>query len=101
MIVSVPNADKKRSGEFKQYTILSSLYVYADTNMAGTRIVCPIYTVYLGGARSDLVAWWLARQTLKPADQDRFLGGHLLNIVFLLLLFQLYNNELLPTSNIN
>ena len=30
--------------------------VYANTNMAGTRIVCPIYTVNLGGARSDLVA---------------------------------------------
>ena len=30
--------------------------VYANTNMAGTRIVCPIYMVYLGGARSDLVA---------------------------------------------
>ena len=26
MIVSVPNTDKNRSGEFKQYTILSSLY---------------------------------------------------------------------------
>ena len=30
--------------------------VYANTNMAGTRIVCQIYTVNLGGARSDLVA---------------------------------------------
>ena len=29
---------------------------YANTNMAGTRIVCPIYTVNLGGARPDLVA---------------------------------------------
>ena len=27
-----------------------------NKNMAGTRIVCPIYTVNLGGARSDLVA---------------------------------------------
>ena len=55
----------------------------------------------MGGARSDLVAEWLARRTLKPADQDRFLGGHLSNIAFFLLLFQLYNNELLPTSKIN
>ena len=30
--------------------------MYANTNMAGTRIVCPIYTVNLGGERSDLVA---------------------------------------------
>ena len=30
--------------------------VYANTNMAGPRIVCPIYMVNLGGARSDLVA---------------------------------------------
>ena len=29
---------------------------YANTNMAGTRIVCPIYMVNLGGARPDLVA---------------------------------------------
>ena len=50
--------------------------------MAGTRIACPLYTVNLGGARSDLVALWLACQTLKPVDQDRFLGGHLLNIGF-------------------
>ena len=39
-------------------------------------------TVYLGGARSDLVALWLARRTLEPADQGRFLGGHLLYIIF-------------------
>ena len=30
--------------------------VYANTNMAGTGIVCPIYTVILGGAWSDPVA---------------------------------------------
>ena len=45
--------------------------------MAGTRIVCPIYTVNLGSARSDLVAKWLARQTLKPAVKGRFLGGQI------------------------
>ena len=50
--------------------------------MAGTLIVCPIYAVNLGGALSALVALWLARWTLKPAAQVRFLGGHLLNIVF-------------------
>ena len=64
--------------------------------MAGTQIVCPIYMVNLGGLRSDLVAW-LARRTLKPAD----LGGHLLYIIFFFLFYQLYNNELLPTSNMN
>ena len=72
--------------------------------------MCPIYTINLGGARSALVAEWLARRTLKPADQDRFLDGHLLNIVFgwapikhcfFLLLFQFYINELLPASNTN
>ena len=30
--------------------------VYANTNMAGTGIVCPIYMVILGGAWSDPVA---------------------------------------------
>ena len=40
--------------------------------------LCTIYTVNLGGARSALVAEWLARQTLKPAERDGFLGGHLL-----------------------
>ena len=49
--------------------------------MAGTQIVSPIYMVNLGGVRSDLVAW-LARQTLEPAD----LGGHLLYIIFFLLI---------------
>ena len=53
--------------------------------MAHTRIVCPIYMVYLSGPQSDLVAWWLARWTLEPADQGQFLGGHLLYIIFLLL----------------
>ena len=47
--------------------------------MAGPQIVCPIYsTVNYGRVRSDLVAWWLARQTLEPVDQGRFVGGHLL-----------------------
>ena len=56
--------------------------MYANTYMAGIGIVCPIYMVNLGGAQSDLVAEWLARQTLKPVDQDRFLEGHLLNFFF-------------------
>ena len=30
--------------------------VYANMNMAGTRIVCQIYTVNLGDSQSDLVA---------------------------------------------
>ena len=86
-----------RSGEIKQYYI-----VYANANMTGTRIVCPIYTVNLGDARSDLVAW-LARLTLEPVDQGRFLGGHLLYIIFFFFFFQLYNNNnnLLYTSNMN
>ena len=50
--------------------------------MAGSRIECPIYTVNVGGTRSDFMAKWLARRTLKPADQDRFLGGHLFYIIF-------------------
>ena len=38
------------------YTNFQFYIVYVNTNMVGTRIVCPIYVVYLGGARSDLVA---------------------------------------------
>ena len=30
--------------------------LYAITNMAGIQMVCPIYTINLGGARSELVA---------------------------------------------
>ena len=48
--------------------------------MAGARIMCPIYTVNLDSARSDLVALWLARLTLESADPGRFLCGHLLYI---------------------
>ena len=71
--------------------------------MAGTRILYPIYTVDLGCGRSYLVALWLVRQTLKPADQGRFLSGHQAPIIhyFFFFFFQLYDNELLPTSNIN
>ena len=29
---------------------------YANTNMAGTCIVCPIYAIIMGGARSDFVS---------------------------------------------
>ena len=41
-----------RFGEIKQYTKLSSVHVYCvcESNMSGTGIVCPIYTVILGGA---------------------------------------------------
>ena len=56
MIVSVPNTDKKdlaNSNNMQYYQVYT---VYANTNMAGTRIVCPIYMVNLGGARSDLVS---------------------------------------------
>ena len=54
MIVSVPITDKNRSGEFKQYN--QDYTKYANTNKAGSQIVCPIYTVNFGGAQSYLVA---------------------------------------------
>ena len=50
--------------------------------MAGSQIVCSIYTINLGDALSDLVAKWLARRTLVPADQGRLLCGHLLYNIF-------------------
>ena len=57
MIVSVPNDDKNSSGEIHCNIQYYQVYtVYANTNMAGTRIVYLIYTVNLGGARSALVA---------------------------------------------
>ena len=74
MLIKIDLANSNNIQYYQVYT------VYANTNMAGTRIACPIYTVNLGGARSDIVAYWLARRTLKPADQDRFLGWHLSNI---------------------
>ena len=49
MIVSVPNDLAKSNNIQNQfYTVC--------TNMVGTRIVSQIYTVSLGGARSELVA---------------------------------------------
>ena len=87
--------DLAKSNNTQNYQMCT---VYANTNMASTWIVCPIYRVILGGAGSDLIALWLAHWTIEPADQDRFLGGH---TFFIFLFFQLYNNELLPTSNIN
>ena len=57
MIVSVPNTDKNRSGEYHYNIQYYQVYtVYAITSMAGTRIVCPLYAVTLDGARSALVA---------------------------------------------
>ena len=56
--------------------------MYVNTNMAGTQIVCSIYKIYFGGAQPDLVASWLGWQTLELANQGRFLGGHLLYIIF-------------------
>ena len=38
---------------------------------------------------------------VEQADQGGFLGGHLLYIFFFFFLFQLFNAELLPTSNTN
>ena len=48
--------DLANSNNIQYYQVYT---VYANTNMAGTRIVCPIYTVNLGSARSDLVAYTL------------------------------------------
>ena len=44
--------------------------------MADFRIVCPICTVISSRAGRDIVAQWLACQTLEPEDQARFPGGH-------------------------
>ena len=49
--------------------------------MADTWIVCLICTIILGRARPDLMAKWLADQTLEPEDQGRFLGEQLIYIV--------------------
>ena len=45
--------DLANSNNIQHYQVYN---VYANPNMAGTRIACPIYTVKLGGTRSDLVA---------------------------------------------
>ena len=56
--------------------------MYVNTNMADTSIVCLKCTIILGHARPDLMAKWLADQTLEPEDQGRFLGEQLIYIVF-------------------
>ena len=72
--------------------------MYANKNMAGTWIVCPIYMINLpGDARTDLVAKCLGRRTLEPASIPAW--APILH--YFLLFFQLCNNELLPTSNMN
>ena len=49
--------DPRRSGEIKQYTKLSSLYRVCEYEYGWySDRVSDIYTVSLGGARSDLVA---------------------------------------------
>ena len=79
MIFSVPNTDKK-TGEIKQYINFPSLYRVCEYEY-GQYSDC-VSNIYgkLGGERSDLVTFWLARRTLEPADQGRFLGWHLLYI---------------------
>ena len=69
--------------------------------MAGTRIVCPIERD--NWATHDLTSWpsGLVRRTLEATDQGRFLGGHLLYIIFFFCFFQLCNAEILPISNMN
>ena len=42
--------------------------VFTNTNMAVTRIVCPICTVISSRAQLDIMTWWLACQTLEPQD---------------------------------
>ena len=57
MIVSVSNTDKKKGLANSNNIHVNQAYtVYANTNMAGTRIVCPIYTVNLYSAQSEFVA---------------------------------------------
>ena len=60
------------------------------------------YTLFFSKFKKDVAKFveWFARCTLEPADTGRFVGGHLLYI-FSFLFFQLYHNELLPTSNMN
>ena len=50
MLIKVDLANSNNIQYYQVYT------VYANTNMAGNRIVCPIHTVNLDGARFDLVA---------------------------------------------
>ena len=45
--------DLGKSNNIQNYQVYT---VCVNTNMAGSRIVCPIYTVNLGAALSDLVA---------------------------------------------
>ena len=56
MIVSVPNTDKNRSGEFNQYTMIVSSLYYVCEYEYGQYSDCVSNKVNLGGARSDLVA---------------------------------------------
>ena len=56
MIVSVPYTDKKDLAISNNIQYYQVYIMCANTNKAGTRIVCPICTVNLGGTRSDLVA---------------------------------------------
>ena len=71
--------------------------LYANTNMADARIVCPICTVILSRARLDSMAKWLACQTLKPEDQVEYRMGT--NYICLFFAFSPCNAKLLHTSN--
>ena len=73
--------------------------LYANTNLVDTRIVCPICTVIMSCERLGIVALWLTCQSLEQADQGRFSGGHLLQIVFFSFRFSPCNSKLLHTSN--
>ena len=83
LIASV-HSTANRSGDINNVQHFEVFAVYANTNIADTRIVCPICTVISSHARQETVAYWLASQTLEPEDQGRFHTGHLLQIVFLL-----------------
>ena len=56
LALSVPNTDKNDMAISNNKQYYQVYTVYANTNMPATRIVCPIYMVYLGGAPSDLAA---------------------------------------------
>ena len=96
------DTDKNRSCEFKQYAILSSLFCVYE---------------YKYGRYSDCVSniyGKFGRRTIWPCSlvvsaSDSLTSGPgsipgwapIKHCLFFLLPFQLYNNELLPTSNIN
>ena len=86
--------DLAKSNNIQNFQVYT---VYANTNMAGTQIVCPIYTINLGGAQSDLVVSTSDFGTSGTGS----IPGWAPIIHYFFFFFQLYNAESLPTSNMN